>query len=106
VNMTELITLCEAVHADHGWRFRYVDGRWWSYDGDDWVSFTARQDLAKTIQFVASVMWSDGHSALRQVNREYMIKRLVAGMVPYCRADRLPGCPKPGSRPPSSAPAL
>jgi hypothetical protein len=102
--MTDIFKVLDKFRADHGWRFRYVAGKWWVWDEDHWRTYDAKLRMARTLKVMAMLIWPDGHSALKQVEKDYMITRLCSGLVPYLRADTLPGDPK-ASRHSSEPPA-
>jgi hypothetical protein len=91
MDMSTIFDLLDEFQARFESRFRYVAGKWWVYANGYWTTHDARQQMSKLLVAVAEDRWPEGHSARRQVTKEYMITRLCAGLVPRLRSDRLPG---------------
>lgn len=92
--MSTMFRLLDEFYTLNSRNFRYVAGRWWILTDGYWTTYDARPRMARSLITLASEIWPEGHSAQRQVTKDYMITRLCAGLVPQFRSDRLPGRPE------------
>ena len=101
-------SLVDQFLAVYAWQFSYVNGSWWRWDVDTntWEYVDVRPVLHQIFGIIAEDVFPGQVKIARQTQQPYMLNEILRALAFQLTGPNLPAPPKPGSRLPSSAPAL
>lgn len=95
MDTSTLFALLDHFQAVYGRVYKYAAGTWWAWNVDErrWEHVAVKLRIARAFSAITKDLFPENLKLQRQVTRDYMIDRLVKGLVPGLITDTLPGDP-------------
>lgn len=90
MDLLDMRKIVDDFLAFQGWRFRYLDRKWWIFEDGYWSMFQGRDRLSYAIMMYTREMGGDP-KILKQVGQIHVLTKLCGMLAPKLFVDRLPG---------------